>query len=72
MIDDLIKLINLGIITIDNIKSETIKAQVREKINAIQFLNDAGAFLITKAGDKIASFFGISKYSIYNYVDIKK
>jgi predicted transcriptional regulator YheO len=42
-----------------------------EKIEAIQFLNDAGAFLITKAGDKIANFFGISKYSIYNYVDIK-
>ncbi|MBU3143016.1 transcriptional regulator [Clostridium sp. CF012] len=42
-----------------------------QKIQAIQFLNDAGAFLITKAGDKIADFFGISKYSIYNYVDIK-
>jgi predicted transcriptional regulator YheO len=42
-----------------------------EKIEAIQFLNEAGAFLITKAGDKIANFFGISKYSIYNYVDIK-
>ena len=42
-----------------------------EKIEAIQFLNDAGAFLITKAGDKIANFFGISKYSIYNYIDIK-
>lgn len=42
-----------------------------EKIEAIQFLNEAGAFLITKAGDKIANFFSISKYSIYNYVDIK-
>lgn len=42
-----------------------------EKIQAIQFLNDAGAFLITKAGDKTANFFGISKYSIYNYIDIK-
>lgn len=42
-----------------------------QKIEAIQYLNDAGAFLITKAGDKIATFFGISKYSIYNYVDIK-
>ena len=42
-----------------------------EKIQAIQFLNEAGAFLITKAGDKIANFFGISKYSIYNYIDIK-
>jgi predicted transcriptional regulator YheO len=43
-----------------------------QKIEAIQFLNDSGAFLITKAGDKIADFFSISKYSIYNYVDIKK
>lgn len=43
-----------------------------EKIEAIQFLNECGAFLITKSGDKIASFFNISKYSIYNYVDIKK
>jgi predicted transcriptional regulator YheO len=42
-----------------------------QKIEAIQFLNDAGAFLITKAGDKTADFFGISKYSIYNYIDIK-
>ncbi|GAA0178371.1 helix-turn-helix transcriptional regulator [Clostridium sediminicola] len=42
-----------------------------EKIQAIEFLNDAGAFLITKAGDRIANFFGISKYSIYNYVEIK-
>jgi predicted transcriptional regulator YheO len=42
-----------------------------QKIEAVQFLNDAGAFLITKAGDKTASFLGISKYSIYNYIDIK-
>lgn len=42
-----------------------------QKIEAVQFLNDAGAFLITKAGDKIANFLGISKYSIYNYIDIK-
>lgn len=42
-----------------------------QKIEAIQYLNDAGAFLITKAGDKIAAYFGISKYSIYNYIDIK-
>lgn len=42
-----------------------------QKIEAINYLNDAGAFLITKAGDKIAAYFGISKYSIYNYVDIK-
>ena len=54
-----------------DLKREVEEASKEEKIQAIQFLNDAGAFLITKAGDKIANFFGISKYSIYNYVDIK-
>ena len=32
-----------------------------DKIKAIQFLNEAGAFLITKSGDKISEYFGISK-----------
>ena len=43
-----------------------------DKIKAIQFLNDAGAFLITKSGDKVAKYFGISKYTLYSYVDINK
>ena len=32
-----------------------------DKILAIQFLNDAGAFLITRSSDKVSKFFGISK-----------
>ena len=43
-----------------------------EKITAIQFLNDSGAFLITKSGDKISKYFGISKYTLYSYIDINK
>lgn len=43
-----------------------------DKIKAINFLNDSGAFLITKSGDKIAKYFGISKYTLYSYVDINK
>jgi len=42
-----------------------------DKIKAIQFLNNAGAFLITKSGDKIAKHFGISKYTLYSYIDAK-
>ncbi len=42
-----------------------------DKIRAIQFLNDTGAFLITKSGDKISKFFQISKYTLYNYIDSK-
>ena len=41
-----------------------------EKVMAIQFLNDAGAFLITKSGDKISKYFGISKFTLYSYIDV--
>ena len=40
-----------------------------DKVKAIQFLNQSGAFLITKSGDKVSKFFGISKYTLYNYID---
>ena len=40
-----------------------------DKVKAIGYLNDAGAMLITKSGDKIAKYFGISKYTLYSYLD---
>ena len=40
-----------------------------DKVKAIQFLNQNGAFLVTKSGDKIAKYFGISKYTLYSYID---
>ena len=43
-----------------------------DKVKAIQFLNDTGALLITKSGDKICKFFGISKYTLYSYIDESK
>ena len=43
-----------------------------EKVMAIQFLNDAGAFLITKSGHKVCKYFGISKYTLYSYLDEAK
>jgi len=43
-----------------------------DKVRAIQFLNDTGAFLITKSGDKVCKFFGISKYTLYSYIDEAK
>ena len=43
-----------------------------DKIAAIQFLYRAGAFLVTKSGDKVSKFFGISKYTLYSYIDAKK
>ena len=39
-----------------------------DKIKAIRFLNEAGAFLITKSGDRVCQVFGISKYTLYSYI----
>ncbi|MBQ9148890.1 MAG: transcriptional regulator [Oscillospiraceae bacterium] len=43
-----------------------------DKVKAIRFLNDSGAFLITKAGQRVCNFFGISKYTLYSYIDEAK
>ena len=43
-----------------------------DKVRAIGFLNDAGAFLITKSGQKVCAYFGISKYTMYSYMEEAK
>lgn len=43
-----------------------------DKIKAIEFLNKSGAFLITRSGDKVSNFFGISKFTLYSYMDAGK
>ncbi|WP_077598372.1 helix-turn-helix transcriptional regulator [Olsenella urininfantis] len=43
-----------------------------DKVKAIGFLNDSGAFLVTKSGQKVCSYFGISKYTLYSYMDEAK
>ena len=43
-----------------------------DKVTVVQYLNNAGAFLITKSGDKVASLLGISKFTLYSYMDAGK
>ena len=65
---------------LDNLINESVKRigkppalmNKEEKIQAIQFLRDAGAFLITKSGDKVSNFYGISKFTLYSYIDQSK
>jgi len=40
-----------------------------DKIQFVRMLNDAGAFLITKSGPKVCQYLGISKYTLYSYLD---
>lgn len=40
-----------------------------DKVAVVRKLNEAGAFLITKSGPKVCQFLGISKYTLYSYLD---
>lgn len=66
LLDDLIEQ------SVKMIGKPAVMMSKEEKIKAIQFLNQRGAMLITKSGDKIATYFGISKYTLYSYLDLKK
>lgn len=44
----------------------------QDKVRAIGFLNDCGAFLVTKSGQRVCEFFGISKYTLYSYIEESK
>ena len=46
--------------------------QLIEQVTVVQYLNNAGAFLITKSGDKVSSLLGISKFTLYSYMDAGK
>jgi len=40
-----------------------------DKVKVIKYLNDTGAFLITRSGPRICEFLGISKYTLYSYLE---
>ena len=39
-----------------------------DKVAVVQYLDHAGALLITKSGDKVSSYLGISKFTLYSYM----
>lgn len=43
-----------------------------EKIAFIRFLDDKGAFLITKSGEQVCELLGISKFTFYNYLETSR
>ncbi|NLV59773.1 MAG: transcriptional regulator [Clostridiales bacterium] len=36
----------------------------------LKYLDDKGMFVISKSGDRVCEFLGISKFTLYNYLDI--
>lgn len=40
-----------------------------DKVMAVKYLDKKGAFLIKKSAEKIADFLGISRFTVYNYLN---
>lgn len=40
-----------------------------DKLKALKYLDQKGAFLIKKSGDRIAKYFDMSKYTMYSYLE---
>ena len=48
-----------------------VSSMTREdKIKGLQYLDNCGAFLIKKSSDRVAQCYEISRFSLYNYLDI--
>ncbi len=45
------------------------KLEKEDKCRILEYLDQKGAFVISKAGEKVADFLGISKYTFYSYLD---
>lgn len=43
-----------------------------DKKEFVRILNEKGAFLITKSGERVQEYLGISKYTLYNYLGSSK
>lgn len=45
------------------------KMTKEDKMKGLRYLDEKGAFLIKKSGEKVMEFYNISKYTLYNYLD---
>lgn len=52
-----------------NIGKEVGEMTKEDKVSAVKFLDEKGVFLVKKSMEKVAAFFNMSKFSIYNYLD---
>lgn len=48
----------------------TVQLSKEEKLEVVKFLDGKGAFLITKSGDRVCEFLNISKFTLYNYLEM--
>jgi predicted transcriptional regulator YheO len=47
-----------------------VEAMSREdKMKGLRYLDERGAFLVKKSSDRIAQYYEISRFTLYNYLD---
>ena len=46
------------------------QGSVERKVKAIEYLDSKGVFLISKSGIKVCELFNISKFTLYNYLEM--
>ena len=56
--------------SLELVKKPVNKLTKDDKITIIRYLDEKGMFLITKSGDKVCQTLNISKFTLYNYLDI--
>jgi predicted transcriptional regulator YheO len=44
--------------------------RLADKLRFVRFLDEKGAFLITRSGDAVCDFLKISKYTLYRYLEL--
>ena len=40
-----------------------------DKVAVVRYLDNKGAFLIKKSAERVADFLGISRFTVYNYLN---
>jgi predicted transcriptional regulator YheO len=55
--------------SINHVGKPVAKMTKDDKMEGIRFLDHKGALLVKKSGDRIAKYYGISKYTLYSYLD---
>jgi predicted transcriptional regulator YheO len=55
--------------SIKHVGKPVAKMTKDDKVEGIRFLDEKGALLVKKSGDRIAKYYGISKYTLYSYLD---
>lgn len=45
------------------------KLSKEDKVSVVRYLDEKGAFLIKKSAEKVAEFLGISRFTVYNYLN---